>query len=273
MDEDGDILVKRNNATEDKLEATMILEHQLSTDLANVGMQMWRGAFYLADYLIHLCIKNSMHEVFYKSGGVWLELGAGVGLLSIVSSLIQPKSVERRLYSTDLLEVIPLTQRNIVNNVNGASDLIEVFALDIEKCSIPTKISESSLELILAADLIYDNHLTKCIVKTLHLLILQELLRHESSREIKGSKSKILTCLFSIEKRFNFTIQDLEVTAPAYDYFIKCLDELSTNMRQSHMGLDIIYKSLDTNISQAFCYERCKNVIIIQIDVIISNQL
>lgn len=51
----------------------------MSTTLDKVGLQVWRGALVMADYLIHredrLC------------NAVVLELGAGTGLVSIVAAL------------------------------------------------------------------------------------------------------------------------------------------------------------------------------------------
>lgn len=57
----------------------LILEHLKSTKLDLVGLQIWRGALLLADYILH-------NEKKFKNRKI-LELGSGVGLTSIVSSL------------------------------------------------------------------------------------------------------------------------------------------------------------------------------------------
>ena len=54
-------------------------EHAMSTPLEDVGLQVWRGALLMADYLVHNPVR------FQDS--VVLELGAGTGLVSIVAAL------------------------------------------------------------------------------------------------------------------------------------------------------------------------------------------
>lgn len=54
------------------------IEHSLSTKLCDVGQQVWRGALALADFLLY---HRSMFD-----GSVMLELGGGVGLVSIVAA-------------------------------------------------------------------------------------------------------------------------------------------------------------------------------------------
>ena len=51
-DSDGDLDVPRDSAPNDDL--FMEIEHQLSTSIANVGQQVWRGALLTADYLIQV---------------------------------------------------------------------------------------------------------------------------------------------------------------------------------------------------------------------------
>ena len=268
VDEDGDILVQRTGDYHQNIEASLIIEHQLSTDLASVGMQMWAGSFYLADFLFDLRNKSLMNEISTEKGGVWLELGAGVGLVSIVSALIQPKFHEKHVFTTDIAEVLSLTRSNIKRNLGDLSGLIDVFPLNLNQNGV-SRFSECDMELILAADLIYDDSLTDDIIKTLQRLILQQYTRQHAKQTVKTSK--ILTCLFSIEKRFNFTIRKLDVSAHAYDYFIQRLEDLSENIKKLHSGLSVLYSIMDTNIHQWFCYKRSIDLVIIKIEVIISQ--
>lgn len=60
-----------------------ILEHSKSTVLGLVGLQIWRGALLLADWII--CNRKTFTET-----SVVLELGAGVGLTSIVAAMYCP---------------------------------------------------------------------------------------------------------------------------------------------------------------------------------------
>ena len=77
-DSDGDLDLPRRSDT--LAERKLLLEHRMTTDLAGVGLQVWRGSLLLSDYLLHhhqhLCDKNI------------LEVGSGTGLASIVASFI-----------------------------------------------------------------------------------------------------------------------------------------------------------------------------------------
>lgn len=54
------------------------IEHSMSTKLGDVGQQVWRGALALCDFIFH--------ESDMFTNVVMLELGCGVGLVSIVAS-------------------------------------------------------------------------------------------------------------------------------------------------------------------------------------------
>ena len=266
FDEDGDIIVDRKDVKEN-VELIITLEHQLTTNLANVGNQMWRGSFYLSDYLFHMREKELEQDVDQQNRGVWLELGAGTGMVSIIASMMHLDSEESLIYATDLPEIVPLTKRNIERN--GALKSVSVIPFDLIANDIPQCISECYLELILAADIIYDNSLTKGIVCTIYALILKQLNYHHIHSDKKSKK--LLTCYFSVEKRYNFTIDSMEIAAPAYDYFIKCLDDLSAKTETVDRRLKVSYTLIDTNFEQRFCYERCKDVVIIRIDAVTST--
>lgn len=61
-------------------EKIVFVEHSVSTELNLVGLQVWRGAFLLADYVL-------AYPDLFKDQTV-LELGSGVGLTSIVASYL-----------------------------------------------------------------------------------------------------------------------------------------------------------------------------------------
>lgn len=61
----------------------LILEHSISTELQLVGLQVWRGAFLLADYIFD-------NPKIFKNKNI-IELGSGVGLTSIVASMLAHK--------------------------------------------------------------------------------------------------------------------------------------------------------------------------------------
>lgn len=58
-------------------------EQQSATIIDLVGEQVWRGALLLADFIFH-------HPEIFKNANI-LELASGVGLTSIVASMIVKK--------------------------------------------------------------------------------------------------------------------------------------------------------------------------------------
>lgn len=62
-----------------------ISEHKKSTVLSEVGLQVWRGAFLLNDFIL------SNRDLF--SNKKVLELGSGVGLTSILASIFAKKVI------------------------------------------------------------------------------------------------------------------------------------------------------------------------------------
>lgn len=63
----------------------LFAEHKKSTILSEVGLQVWRGAFLLNDFIL------SNRELF--SNKKIIELGSGVGLTSILASIYAKKVI------------------------------------------------------------------------------------------------------------------------------------------------------------------------------------
>ena len=71
----------------------------------------------------------------------------------------------------------------------------------------------TSVDVFLAADVIYDPPLTSAFFQTL-----ARLMRYSQKDSI---------CYLSLEKRFNFTLEDLDVRDPAYEHFLSFVDSLN----------------------------------------------
>ncbi|CAG9088632.1 unnamed protein product [Plutella xylostella] len=91
FDEDSDLDMERPK------KEVIRIEHSPRTNIALVGLQVWRGAFLLGDLLISLGLRGEL------AGRTVLELGAGTGITSFVASMYAKRVVctgTIRKYST-----------------------------------------------------------------------------------------------------------------------------------------------------------------------------
>lgn len=220
VDEEGDLVVPRRRAARggDELRrqvtGVVTLLHALRTTLPAVGLQVWRGSLVLADYI--------MRE---QDAGRWLdvhalELGAGAGL----AGLIMARHASRVWFTDYDDEVLANCEKNgqLNRHLFAHEDVVRVRKLDWLappsawlRASGPavghsgpyawTQADVAEYErvsVLLAADVIYEDHLTTALFG-----LLEEMLR--------GDRVLVL----SIEKRINFTLEDLAPTSKAYDHF------------------------------------------------------
>ncbi|KAL1517244.1 hypothetical protein ABEB36_001033 [Hypothenemus hampei] len=225
-DKEGDILVPRRNATEHDEE--LEIEHSVSTSLELVGLQIWRGSLLLADWLLHY--GNTLCENEYI-----LELGSGVGLTSIIASMFAP------VICTDLNkgEIFNVIKANINRNKHYVKYPIEVMELDFMDKEIREDVKKflPKVTTVIAADVVYDDHITEAFIKTV-----KELLSMPPQRSL----------LVALEKRYVFTIKDCDTCAPCYDYFLEKLQSLN----------DVEIEQVPSNFPQYFQYLRCKELVL-----------
>lgn len=122
------------------------IEHQQSTNLSLVGLQVWRGALLLADFLLHNRWKFEHKRI--------LELGSGVGLTSIAAGIFSKSDI----ICTDIklggiLDVVKSNvelNKNLINN----QAKVKVMELDFKKSiwSDDLKNAVSKSNIIIAAD-------------------------------------------------------------------------------------------------------------------------
>ena len=67
-DDDGDVELHRGDV--------LSITHSMATPIADVGLQIWRGALLLCDFVLHFA------SIFAGAG--MLELGSGPGLVAVV---------------------------------------------------------------------------------------------------------------------------------------------------------------------------------------------
>lgn len=228
-DEDGDLIVTR---THDKI----LMHHGLATLLNDVGLQVWPGALLLADYLL---------DQRSYDGCTAVELGAGPGLAGIALA-----RQAAQVFLTDVgAEVLCNCRKNV--DANAASfkhgpQVAQVRQLDWLE-PLPQSCPQSSAgddpsidfswckedvqalqhaQVFLAADCIYDNDLSEAFMRT-------------AAQLLRGAPSSNL--LLALERRFNFTLRDMDVAAPAYDYWRTLFAEKHGNSKSGLVGHQVAY--------------------------------
>lgn len=101
------------------------------------------------------------------------------------------------------------------------------------------------LNRIIAADCIYEERLTIAFFKTLMTLCLI-------------SEEKEIQIFIAVEKRLNFTIEDLDITSPCYNHFIEMLKHLEQyNNILKNWKMDGLFKVTQIKSFEQFvCYDR-----------------
>ncbi|XP_022183865.2 methyltransferase-like protein 22 isoform X2 [Nilaparvata lugens] len=231
VDKDGDYVVDRKK---DLIQETITIEHKASTSLKLVGLQIWRGALLLADYILSNKTKFANKVI--------LELGAGVGLTSIVAGMLA-----KEVIFTDIDEgtILDLIKRNVSNNKKLIKSNSAVLPLDFMDMSWNDELMEKlkTVDIVIAADVIYDNEVTEGFVKALTRIL-----------QIPPKKS----ALIALEKRYVFTIDDLDTTAPCCEYFLEYLKLYWNRPPMSRWT----FRELKIDFDQFFEYKRLKQLIL-----------
>ncbi len=240
VDADGDLIVPRKGE-DDQEEVEIFLELSLRTPLTGVGAQLWRGALFLSDYLL------ANPDIL--RGARVLEVGAGVGLTALVAAAVGcgAASGRKAVAATDLESNLALLSRNLRRNcsrlVNGGEceDLFDIFPLDLTKEELPDSVLQGGYGVILGADIVYSDDLTDGLIRALGQL----------------AQMRRITCLLSVEKRYVFTLADLQTTAPAYD-------RLKEGLSRSLPTAEVTEYSSD-QVEQRFCYEASPDLVLLEL--------
>lgn len=119
--------------------------------------------------------------------------------------------------------------------------VIELDFKGIENWSEEIKTVIKNSNIILAADVIYDDDLTEAFVATMEEVLIL---------------GKSATIFVALEKRYVFTLADMDTCAPCYEHFLKFLDK----MKNRHSGWKI--ESVPLDFPQYFHYERSKALVL-----------
>ncbi|XP_049539512.1 methyltransferase-like protein 22 isoform X2 [Anopheles darlingi] len=236
VDKDGDLLVARLR------KGVIEIEHRKSTLLNMVGLQIWRGALLLADYILH-------NERKFRNSHI-LELGSGVGLTSIVASMYAREVI---CTDIDIGGLLGLIRDNIQRNVHLSNPTCRMsvseldFKVSYQDYPQTLKSQLQSVQYVLAADVIYDDDITEAFVRTLVSLLLE--------------LPKLKAIYIALEKRYVFTLEDMDSVAPCYDYFLRCFQK-----RNNRFGINR-WKLINVcmNFPRYFDYDKVKDLVLLKI--------
>ncbi|KAF7386842.1 hypothetical protein HZH66_011294 [Vespula vulgaris] len=226
-DEDDDLNIDRDE------ESVLYIEHSVSTELQMVGLQVWRGALLLADYIL------SNPDLFKEK--IIMELGSGVGLTSIIASFLA-----KEIICTDinLGEILKLVKRNFMRNISYVKCKFHIEELNFLNLKWSKSLEEkvNMTDIFIAADVIYDDVITNGFVTTLEKLL---------------SKEVPKTAYIALEKRYVFTVANMETVAPMYEEFLRCIQRRNLNWNIEYVKIDF---------PRFFKYERVQHMILMKIE-------
>ncbi|XP_067612629.1 methyltransferase-like protein 22 [Eurosta solidaginis] len=235
-DKDGDLVVKRKAHA--KRSGVIQIEHSEATELRLVGLQVWRGALLLADYIFH------KHEEFCNMSV--LELGAGVGLTSIAAAIYSSNVVCTDVNVGGILDLI---RANIKHNTelfkipNSINVLEFDFLQPLQDYSGELLETIDNCDVVVAADVIYDDTLTDAFINVMDTLF-------ERGNLIRKGK----TIYIALEKRYVFTLAEMDTVAPMFEYFLR---------KSMHKSWKIEY--IATDFPQYFEYERSRHLVMLKV--------
>lgn len=104
------------------------------------------------------------------------------------------------------------------------------------------------LKIVKCFAVIYDDDLTDALILTIEKLLL-----------VEGDAKKRKCIYIALEKRYVFTVIDLESLPPCYEYFLKGIEK----MRQRNGGWT--FTSIPIDFPQYFKYERVKELVLLKL--------
>ena len=149
------------------------------------------------------------------------------------------------MLATDLRDqaVLSLIQRNVDRNSHLIKADLKVAALDFDD-DLAEMADLKTVDYVLAGDVIYDDAITDRFVNFLLRL-----------RDI----SRSVRVMVALEKRFVFTVAELETRAPAYEYLLARLGEVRDRVTVTEVP--VVWQ-------QYFCYERSEEMVMLELGLV-----
>ncbi|CAL1378008.1 unnamed protein product [Linum trigynum] len=215
VDDDGDLVLTRRSSYQDGGNVKLAIQHIITSSIRGVGLQVWKAELVLSDFVLHKMLFSSEFD-----GIISLELGAGTGLVGMLVG-----HVAKTVFLTDRgHKILANCGRNVHlnRNVLQYKGSINVRELDWTNSWPPivrprndslhervwwtsSEVEEAeNASILLAADVIYSDDLTDALFGLLETLM------------SLGSE-KVL--YLALEKRYNFSLSDLDIVANGYSHF------------------------------------------------------
>ncbi|TRY73255.1 hypothetical protein TCAL_07895, partial [Tigriopus californicus] len=205
------------------------IEHCRSSEVDLVGLQVWRGALLLSDFIL----AQPQH---FKNRHV-IELAAGTGLTSIVAA-----KWARHVLCTDVDrgEILDLIRSNV--KLNGCDNVCKIEEINFFETSWRVQLQREidTAEVVLVADVVYNPEITAQFFNSLQFIL---------------DRNPIVEVFLAIEQRCQMNEQG-ELISPNFDHFCALLSGLAAKNGQS-----TILKELPCDFPRFFnSYERVKRL-------------
>ena len=191
-DADGDLDPPRRR--------TLLVEHARATPLADVGLQVWRGALVVCDWLLAEDAARPWR------GATIAELGGGVGAVSCLAAALGATA----LCTDGHRGAVALAARNAARNaaaIEAAGGSVLARIVDWRAYADAAVDADDALgaaDVVVAADCIYDDAATTALFDALR-------------RALAARPGRY--AVVALEKRFNFEAESLSVVAHGYRTF------------------------------------------------------
>ena len=157
--------------------------------------------------------------------------------------------------ATDIADsnILEQLRRNVAKNSHllPAAASITVAPLDFA-AHTACALDDEHFDIVLAGDVIYDDMITTSFVSFIKYLV-------------SAAKSPV-SVIIATEKRYVFTLAELDTVAPAFDFFMAQLAQLVRwGGQDSGGGERIGLEFLDTDFPQYFCYERSAEMVLLKL--------
>ncbi|XP_015693798.1 methyltransferase-like protein 22 isoform X2 [Oryza brachyantha] len=217
VDEDGDLVLDRRRKNRDRSDHVITVQHGITSSLRSVGLQVWKAALLLTDFVLHKSFTSSEFN-----GVTAIEIGAGTGLVGLALA-----RVARKIFITDRgTDILDNCLENVrLNSSMLKFDEAKAYVRELDwKVSWPPPVftgntsntssrylwSTNEIEAaeeataLFAADVIYSDDLTDLFFST--------------AKELMSRGAKKVLYL-TLEKRYNFSLDELDVVANGYEHF------------------------------------------------------